>query len=373
MKIKITHLTSVHERYDARIFHKMCCSLAKNEDFIVSLVVADGKGDETKNGVLIKDVGPIIGGRIFRMTKTVNRVFSKAKDLDSDIYHFHDPELIPICLKLKKIGKKIVFDIHEDFGLQILGKKWIPVLFRKFLSISYQKIEVYACRRFDLLIVPQIAMNKKFEKLNKTVLIANFPNKIPDKRPLRETFNRFRLLYSGRISEDRGIWNILDLAKELYKINKDYSLTLAGEIDRNLLKRIQTHEAWKITTYLGVLSRKELYEVYNQNSVGLILFNNVGQYFMAYSLKLFEYMQNGMLVIMPDFGDWLTFNERYQVGINLDTKNLIESALILHQLDNSFIESRSIDNTCKVDKFFTWESQESTLFNSYMEVFCISA
>jgi len=41
---KITHLTSAHQRYDTRIFIKMCSSLAKNENYKVSLVVADGKG-----------------------------------------------------------------------------------------------------------------------------------------------------------------------------------------------------------------------------------------------------------------------------------------------------------------------------------------
>jgi hypothetical protein len=52
---KITHLTSVHLRYDIRIFLKMCTSLAVN-NYQVSLVVADGKGDEEKNGVAIYDV-----------------------------------------------------------------------------------------------------------------------------------------------------------------------------------------------------------------------------------------------------------------------------------------------------------------------------
>jgi glycosyltransferase involved in cell wall biosynthesis len=368
MKIKVTHLTSVHKRYDVRIFHKMCCSIAENPDYEVSLVVADGMGDEIKEGVFIYDVGTIFGGRILRMTKVVYRIFIRAKVLNSDIYHFHDPELIPTCLKLKRTGKKVVFDIHEDYVLQILGKNWIPVVFRKFLSIAYQNLEFYACKRFDLLIVPQISMQRKFEKCNKTVLVANFPNKISVNPSISTAFNKFRLIYSGRISEDRGIWNILDFTSELYKINKNYSLTLVGEIDDSLLKRIQSHEAWQITKYLGVLSRKDLYEVYKQNSIGLILFNNVGQYFMAYSLKLFEYLQNGMFVIIPNFGDWIALNENYQVGLNVDPNNALESANIFDQCDIEFLEARSTDNRCKVDKFFNWENEEKILYDSYISI-----
>jgi len=114
MKTKIIHLTSAHARYDTRIFIKMCSSLAKNENYKVSLVVADGNGDEIKNGVTIVDVGAKSGGRISRMTTTVKKVFQKAKELNGDIYHLHDPELIPIGVKLKKLGKKVIFDAHED-------------------------------------------------------------------------------------------------------------------------------------------------------------------------------------------------------------------------------------------------------------------
>ena len=40
---KIVHLTSVHTRYDTRIFVKESCSLS-NHGYEVSIIVADGKG-----------------------------------------------------------------------------------------------------------------------------------------------------------------------------------------------------------------------------------------------------------------------------------------------------------------------------------------
>lgn len=88
---KIVHLTSVHPRYDTRIFHKMCVSLA-TQPYEVSLVVADGKGDELIDGVSIIDVGSKAGSRVKRIINTVSNVFEKAKELDADLYHLHDPD-----------------------------------------------------------------------------------------------------------------------------------------------------------------------------------------------------------------------------------------------------------------------------------------
>ena len=52
----ITHITSVHPRYDTRIYLKECAGLARG-GHTVHLVVADGGGDEVKEGVAILEGG----------------------------------------------------------------------------------------------------------------------------------------------------------------------------------------------------------------------------------------------------------------------------------------------------------------------------
>ncbi len=72
----------------------------------VDLVVADGMGNEKKNGVQIIDAGLKPKSRIKRMVLTGARVYKAARQADADVYHFHDPELLAVGWLLQRKGKK---------------------------------------------------------------------------------------------------------------------------------------------------------------------------------------------------------------------------------------------------------------------------
>ena len=363
--MKIAQLTTVHKRYDPRIFNKICVSLAKRGDNQVYLLVGDSLGDEYKDAVRIIDVGGGQRGRFFRMLITSRKLLKKAIELNCDIYHFHDPELIPIGLYLKVSGKKVIYDIHEQLDLQIGEKNWIPIHLRRTLANIFRYFEKWACGYFNALIVPQESMLKVYSSYAPTYLVANFPVKYITTNSFPNSVEKTRLLYSGTISESRGIWNMLNLIVELNKFSSDYILTLAGELDPLLLEKLELHQGWRFTKYLGELSKEDIYCVYKENDIGLVLFNNLGQYYMAYSVKLFEYMQNGLFVVMPDFGDWLPFNSKYNVGINADPKDSTSLASRIDQLSQLKISTIRQQNIITANDFFTWESEETKLASAY--------
>jgi hypothetical protein len=131
MKNKVCILTSVHPPFDVRIFHKEAKSLVK-AGYDVTLIAQHDK-EEIVDGVKIINLQKP-RNRIERMTKTIWSAYRKAVQVDADIYHFHDPELIPVGLLLKKIGKSVIYDVHEEYFESIKLKEWLPSLLRYFIA-----------------------------------------------------------------------------------------------------------------------------------------------------------------------------------------------------------------------------------------------
>tara|TARA_R110000796_G_scaffold77799_6_gene173838 strand:- start:14312 stop:15340 length:1029 start_codon:yes stop_codon:yes gene_type:complete len=286
----------------------------------VSLVVADGLGDEEKDGVKIYDIGKP-KNRIVRILHSTKKVNKKAIDVNSSIYHFHDPELLFVGNSLIRKGKKVVFDIHENVGEQIMIKEWLPYPFRKVISWIYNKIESNICRKLSALIVPQPIMVSKFLAYNSnTFLVENFPFFKGDSFNSDKTkrIEKTICFHPGSLMEDRGLINMITTFEHL---DSSYELHLAGAIQDEMLERCKKLKGWEKTIFHGEIHFNEVLDLYKKTTIGLILYNNVGQYYLSYAVKLFEYMSYGIPVIMPNFGEWVGFNEENECGINIDPKD----------------------------------------------------
>ena len=222
-RIKVCHITSAHDTNDDRIFLKECQSL-RSAGYDVSIV---GKGESAcLCGVRIVGVGDIPSNRFKRMTKVSKLVYKKALYLNCDIYHFHDPELLPYGLKLKKRGKKVIFDSHEDVPAQIMDKKWIPRIFRKIISSIYKSYETYVVKQIDAVVAATPHIAKEFESRAKKIVVVNNYPKLDDIEFHEKSFkNRERIVcYAGGIDESRGEKIMIEALKDV-----DATLIVAGD------------------------------------------------------------------------------------------------------------------------------------------------
>lgn len=363
---KVCHMTSVHPPEDVRIFLKECVSLAK-AGYDVYLVE---QGDSyEKNGVHIIGVGTPPDGRIARMTSFAKKVYQAALRVDADIYHFHDPELLPYGVKLQKLGKKVIFDSHEHTAEAILEKTWLPAPVRKSVYRWYRHYQAVNCKKLESIITVSPHIVAYFKQFNpNTVLVANYPM-WDEKHPVSD-FSEKRLVFAGGVTEQWMHENILHALAQI----PECRYTLCGLSDDAYVNRLKALPGWAQTDFLGKIPHKEVAIQMSRCTAGLALLrpgrNTDWQNGTMGNTKIFEEMAAGLPVICTDFVLWKEFVNRYHCGICVNPENVDEIAEAIRYLLEHPEEARQMGRNGRraIKEEFNWDVEEQRLLALYASI-----
>lgn len=358
----IVQVTSAHPRTDTRVMHKQCRSLAA-AGYRVSLVVADGKGNQSRGGVEIRDVG-LARGRVARMGLSAYRVFREARRLDADLYHLHDPELIPWGLLLRQKGVPVVFDAHEDLPAQIETKFYIPAPLRVPLARAVAAGERMALPHFDSLVTATPKIAEKLSHVNpRTTLVANYPL-CEEFAPVGEGIPE-HALFVGAISRIRGIEVLVDAAAMLKSGRR---LRLAGPMAPDGVEMaIANSPGISRTDVLGPLSRAEVADEMRHARCGIVTFLDAPNHVCAQPNKLFEYMSAGIPVVASHFPLWRELIEGHNCGICVDPSDAAAIAEAIDYLFDHPEEAKAMGERGRqaIERSLNWERQHQALRELY--------
>ena len=361
--IKVCHMTSAHASTDIRIFHKECVTLA-NAGFEVSLVVSNTK-EEVLDGVQIISATVNQSGRISRMLKTAKAVYKKALSLDADIYHFHDPELLRFALRLKRKGKTVIYDAHEDVPRQILGKHWIPNLFRKMISSSFELYENSIAKKLSFIVVSTPTIEQRFTKINpQSAAICNYPILQENVEIPYWESRKNEICYVGGITVIRGVKEIVESISKVHNVK----LHLAGLYSPESLKlELMQLDGWNKVNDYGYVGRSKIVEILNQSKVGMVTLYPQVNYLDSLPIKMFEYMLAGLPVIASNFPLWKEIIDSSNCGLTIDPKNPSEIAnAIQYLLENDEIAEQMGKNGRKaILEKYNWEAEGLKLIEIY--------
>ena len=366
---KVCHVTSVHSSDDNRIFNKECSSLAA-AGYEVYLV-AQG-ADRVQNGVKVIGVGDIPKSRFRRMFGFSGKVYRKALELDCELYHLHDPELLPYALKFRRKGKKVIFDSHEKYTDTLKKKTYLKGFIGKTVIKLYEAYENHVFRRIDAVIFPCLYKGehpfrgkcKRVETVDNMPIIEELYDQYD---PQVQKWER-SACYIGVIAKSRGVENFIKAN------NKAGGYSYIGGYYRNedFRKELESSEAYASVRYLGKLDRSQVLDTLQHCRVGMATLLNVGQYNKYDNLptKAYEYMSLGLPVILSKSDYNSRIMEEYRFGICVDPADTEEIAQALEYLYTHEEEARQMGENGRdaVIRRFNWEHEKAKLVKLYQEV-----
>lgn len=379
--MKIVHVGYSHRPDDIRIYQKECLSLEKcgHEVFYVTSN-RNCKHIEVPHSkvqvILLKLSRPDNRLRCVFYWEDLKRVLSF---LDADVYHFHEFYILPLLFYMKRRGKKVIYDLHED-----TPRDMQPGIYKRYGKIIGKLIirlveiyENYHIKKADYIITATPHIAERCRKLSKNVeCIANYPiihengkadEEFDESEKTGESISETHLkepilCYCGSMTEDRNISMYVKMMEQI-----EGKLFLAGALDDSYRKELEGITSWRKVKCLGYLDRSGVARLYRESDIGLCILKNIPNTYYGFPNKIFEYMEAGLPVICSDFPNYREIVEGNNCGIAVPCNDIVAAIKAVKEIrSHPELAVQMGENGRKaVREKYNWKTEEKKLLKLY--------
>lgn len=361
----VVHVTTAHPANDVRIFERECRSLAACGRYDVHLA-ATGMlpGD---SGVSHIPLAAIPTTRGARFASGLRKSFGLARALSADVWHFHDPELLPVALRLAQAGEQVIWDAHEDYLSQFTAeesKSWVPAPARTGVRYGMQRLLEAVDRRAAGIVAATPTIAARYSNA-RTVVVGN-EARLEDFSACTPDFDSRRILFTGTA----GPTQLFDVVVDAVCQHPDVHLLVAG--------RGPTPETWREAkarlgeriTDIGWLDRSALAATFSQIALGLSTYADIPTNAQNSPNKIFEFCAAGVPVIASPNASNVRFLTEGGGGFLADgfTASAIARAIGSALSDRASWERASQSGREWANRVGSWAQSEQRLLDLYAQI-----
>ncbi len=362
-------ITSVHPPFDTRIFHREAKTL-KNAGYNVTLI-APHDSHETVDGINLIPI-PKSKNRLARIFRSLG-LWRLAYKVEADIYHFHDPELLPAMVILRLLKRKpVIYDVHEDYAAVAMDRHWLPLSVRRFVGFCFYVVETICIRFFQGIIYTTVPIGNRYRSFkNHLVRLDNYPAKATfhgkSDSPAKTT-----VVHVGVLAETRGILQLIQAFALLHAEYPKASLVLIGPCRPSKFadKMSSFINELKLDREIKVkpaIPYQEVKEALSQGQIGVISLLPYPNHLVALPNKLFQHMAIGSPIVASNFPLMKEIIDEVDCGLLIDPTRPEEIAKAIKYLLDHPEEARTMGargHKAFLQKY-NWETTSISLTNLY--------
>jgi glycosyltransferase involved in cell wall biosynthesis len=312
----VCHFTTVHTKLKSRTYHRQLLPLADMGVGIRYLAPGPSGAHHSRVNFVALQLSRVrrwLGWPVLVATLLRQK---------ASLYHFQDPQLLPVALLLKiAFRKRVVYDAYEDFPSIASAKRSMPRLLRAPMAATVACAETVAALSLDGVITADPLTLRRFAHRGKSrkLVFYNFPNLdfFPNPRPRS---NPFELLYRGGLSERTGTFVLLDALSMLANRPIRPRLLLIGYFDDRegeeaVRQRIRALGLDSLVEIRGRIDHERMAEAIGEARIGISPLLPVRKFQINIPVKIFEYWACGLPVVATDLDPMRPFFRDRQAGL----------------------------------------------------------
>ncbi|WP_322486806.1 glycosyltransferase family 4 protein [Chloroflexus sp.] len=377
---RIVHISTVHQPFDQRIFYRECASLA-SAGYETHLLAPLPVTELERRGVYLHSVGALVDQRLGlalkRRWQRIRQAAVLARRLQADLYHLHDPELIPLGLWLKaKRRARVVFDCHENNAAYIRQKRHVPALLRGGLAVGMEALERLASRSFDAIITADRGVADLYLHrfgARRVVTIHNFPQlDLFLQQPPPADDAPFDLVYHGTIPRYH-LEVTFAVAEALRRRGRQVRWLFFGKCPEAAWAQAEIARRGlqdDIMLDANLVPHEQVAVRVRQAKIGFIPLPDLPKFQHNIPTKLFEFMALGMPTVLSDLPPSRPFvgDGRCAIMVPPDDSEAYAEAIIRLLDDLALRRAMGAEGRARVMNEFNWQREAQYLLALYTEL-----
>ncbi len=309
--------------------------------------------------------------RFVRATLGTIRAIGTAIRVRATVYHVHDPELLPLVLTLRVLGRRVIFDFHEEFSAQIRSKPYVRRGLRTLAALAARCWELLLCWAASGIVAATPRIRERLPVGNgRAAIVCNYPTLEEFPSPASSDFGeRPRVAYYvGGVTAARGCYEMIEAGRILADSGSGITIRIAGPFDSETSERsLRSAASGSNTRFLGRRTRAEVAEDLAAARVGVVVLRRTPNHLNSLPVKMFEYMAAGLPVVASDFPLWDAIVSGAGCGVTVDARDPSRIAAAIAAVVEDTERARRMGERGRraVETTYHWSTQWDRLRSLY--------